>query len=69
MSERSRGANITVGDHGQASEREELEAASQVLIARLHRRSNDFEATRELGLVTAKLQRTSYGTPVVTTNS
>ena len=52
-----------------AGVREELEALRDAYIDRLHRRSNDFEATRELRLVNAKLQRTSRGVQVVTTSS
>ena len=46
-----------------------LEAIRNLLTDRLHRRSNDFDATFGLRLVTAKLQRLSYGEPVVTTSS
>jgi hypothetical protein len=46
-----------------------LEALRNVLTDRLHRRSDDFDATFGLRLVTTKLQRLSYGEPVVTTSS
>jgi hypothetical protein len=50
-------------------DRAQLEAARDILVDRLHRRSDDFEATRELRGVNSKLQRTSYGTQVVTASS
>ena len=46
-----------------------LEALRDVYSDRLHRKSNDFDATLGLRLVIAKLQQTSYGPPVVTTSS
>ena len=46
-----------------------LEAMRDLLTDRLHRRSDDFDATFGLRLVTVKLQRLSYGEPVVTTSS
>ncbi len=46
-----------------------LEALGHVYTSRLHRQSDDFDATHGLRLVTAKLQRTSYGPSVVTTSS
>ncbi len=46
-----------------------LEAMRARLTDRLHRRSDDFAATLALRLVTAKLQQTSYGTPVVSVSS
>ena len=46
-----------------------LESLRDVYSDRLHRKSNDFEATLGLRLVIAKLQRTSYGPPVVTRSS
>jgi len=49
-----------------AEDRAELEVLRDVLIKRLHRRSNDFDATRELRLVYSRLQRTSYGKQTVT---
>src|SRR5689334_404469 len=49
--------------------RAELEAMRDVFTNRLHRRSDDFDATFGLRLVTAKLQRTSYGEPFVTKSS
>jgi hypothetical protein len=38
-------------------DRASLEAAHSVFLDRLHRRSDDFDATRELRLVTAALHR------------
>ena len=52
-----------------AEGRAPLDTLRAVFSDRLHRRSNDFDATRGLRLVTAKLQHTSYGPPVVTTSS
>ena len=49
-----------------AQVRADLEAIRDVMVDRLHRHSDDFEATRELRAVNSKLQRTSYGTQVVT---
>jgi hypothetical protein len=49
--------------------REPLEALHDVYRGRLHRKSDDFDATLGLRLVIAKLQRTAYGPPVVTTSS
>jgi hypothetical protein len=46
-----------------------LESLRNLLTDRLHRRSDDFDATFGLRLVTLKLQRLSYGDPVVTTSS
>ena len=46
-----------------------LEALGSIYTERLHRRSNDFNATRGLRLVIAKLQRTSFGQPVVSSSS
>lgn len=46
-----------------------LEVLCGVYTRRLHRRSDDFAATFGLRLVIAKLQRTSYGPPTVTTSS
>lgn len=46
-----------------------LEALRDLFTGRLHRRSDDFDATFGLRLVTAKLQRISYGEPVVTRSS
>ena len=46
-----------------------LEVLRNVYTDRLHRQSSDFDATRGLRLVIEKLQRTSYGSPVVTTSS
>ena len=52
-----------------ARDRADLEARRDVLVDRLHRHSDDFEATRELRGVNSKLQQTSYGTQVVTASS
>jgi len=52
-----------------ARDRADLEARRDVLVDRLHRYSDDFDATRELRGVNSKLQRTSYGTQVVTASS
>jgi len=49
--------------------RASLEILRTALTDRLHRRSDDFDATHALRLVTAKLQGTSYGTPAVSTSS
>jgi hypothetical protein len=46
-----------------------LEAIRDSFTGRLHRRSDDFDATQGLRLVTAKLQRSSYGRPTVSTSS
>ena len=46
-----------------------LEAIRDTFTDRLHRRSDDFDATHGLRLVTAKLQGTSYGTPTVLVTS
>jgi hypothetical protein len=53
----------------QADGRASLEALCDLYTQRLHRRSDDFAATFGLRLVIARLQRTSYGAPVVTTSS
>jgi len=42
-----------------------LEAAASLLIARLHRRSDDFNATRALSSVTAALSRIGWVMPAV----
>ena len=52
-----------------AESRASLEALRAHYSQRLHRRSNDFDATYGLTLVTAKLQRASLGRPVVTASS
>jgi hypothetical protein len=52
-----------------ARDRADLEAVRDVMVDRLHRHSDDFEATRELRAVNSKLQRTSYGTQIVTASS
>ena len=46
-----------------------LRALGDSYTRRLHRRSDDFDATQGLRLVTAKLQRTPYAPPVVTKSS
>ena len=43
-----------------------LEALQASYSRRLHRHSDDFDATDGLRLVIAKLQRVSYGPPVIT---
>jgi hypothetical protein len=53
----------------QTEGRPALEALAHVYSGRLHRQSDDFDATHGLRLVTAKLQRTPYGPPVVTKSS
>jgi hypothetical protein len=53
----------------QADGRASLEVLCDLYTQRLHRRSNDFAATFGLRLVIARLQRTSYGSPTVTTSS
>jgi hypothetical protein len=52
-----------------AENRTSLEVLRAHYSARLHRRSNDFDATFGLRLVTAKLQRISLGPAVVTAAS
>jgi hypothetical protein len=52
-----------------AEGRASLEALRANYSQRLHRRSDDFDATHGLRLVTAKLQRTSLGPTVVTASS
>jgi hypothetical protein len=54
---------------GEAGTRANLEALRDILIDRLSRRSDDFDATRDLRLVYSKLQQTSYGEQTVTTSS
>jgi hypothetical protein len=49
--------------------RADLEAMRDMFTDRLHRRSDDFDATHGLRLVTARLQGTSYGTPAVSATS
>jgi hypothetical protein len=46
-----------------------LEALHDIYSRRLHRRSSDFDATRGLRLVIAKLQRIAHASPAVTTSS
>jgi len=53
----------------QTDGRASLEVLCAVYTQRLHRRSDDFAATFGLRLVIAKLQRTSYGSPLITTSS
>lgn len=53
----------------QAEDRVLLEALRAAYVRRLHRQSDDFDATRGLRIVTAKLQRATYGPPVVTRSS
>jgi hypothetical protein len=43
--------------------RSPLEAAASLLIARLHRRSDDYDATRELCAVSAALSRIGWAMP------
>ena len=52
-----------------AEDRADLEVMRDLLVDRLHRRSDDFDATRELRGVNARLRRTSYGTQVVSASS
>jgi len=54
---------------GEAGARANLEALRDTLIDRLSRRSDDFDATRDLRLVYSKLRQTSYGKQTVTTSS
>jgi hypothetical protein len=54
---------------GEAGARADLEALRDMLIDRLSRRSDDFDATRDLRVVYSKLQQTSYGKQTVTTSS
>jgi hypothetical protein len=49
--------------------RADLEALRDVFTRRLHRRSNDFDATHGLRVVSASLQRHSLGVPVVSRSS
>ena len=44
-----------------------LEAAASLLMARLHRRSDDFDATRALSSVSAALSRIGWEMPSVAT--
>jgi len=57
---------LPTGDPGA---RANLEALRDKLIDRLSRRSDDFDATRDLRVVYSKLQQTSYGKQTVTTSS
>jgi hypothetical protein len=49
--------------------RDALEALRDAYGRRLHIRADDFDATHGLRLVTARLQRTSFGPTVVTASS
>jgi hypothetical protein len=60
---RTNDAGISAVDAGV---RADLEVLRDSLVARLHRRADDFDATRELRLVNSKLQQTSYGKQTVT---
>ena len=66
MTTRSRQTNGTDLSPAEAVERADLEVLRDSLVERLHRRADDFDATRELRLVNSKLQRTSYGKQTVT---
>jgi len=66
MTRRSRQPDATGLSPAEAGERADLEALRASLVERLHRRADDFAATRELRLVNSKLQRTSYGKQTVT---
>lgn len=52
-----------------ARDRSSLEALRKMYSDRLHRQSDDFDATAGLSLVTARLQRTSSQPPLVPTAS
>lgn len=52
-----------------ARDRASLEALREMYSDRLHRHSDDFDATVGLSLVYARLQRTSSQSPLVTTAS
>lgn len=52
-----------------ARDRRQLEALREVYVDRLHRRSNDFDATYGLRLVAESLLRFSLGSPTVTSSS
>jgi hypothetical protein len=69
MTRRSTQPNATGLSPAEAGERADLEALRDSLVERLHRRADDFDATRELRLVNSKLQRTSYGKQTVTESS
>jgi hypothetical protein len=49
--------------------RPDLEAAHHQLVQRLHRKSDDFDATRELQLVIAALQNLPERRPRITSTS
>ena len=66
MTTRSRQPSGTGVSLEEAGERADLELLRDSLVERLHRRADDFDATRELRLVNSKLQRTSYGKQTVT---
>jgi hypothetical protein len=53
----------------QTEGRPALEALHVLYTRRLHRHSDDFEATDGLRLVATKLRRIPYGPPVVSTSS
>jgi hypothetical protein len=50
-------------------DRHQLEALRDLYVDRLHRRSNDFDATFGLRLVTDSLGRLSRASPIVTSSS
>jgi hypothetical protein len=52
-----------------ATGRAELEVIRDTLTQRLHRSSEDFDATYGLSLVSAQLSRTPFASPVVTASS
>ena len=54
---------------GRAADRRQLEALREVYVDRLHRRSNDLDATYGLRLVAESLGRISRGSPIVTSSS
>ena len=66
MTRRSRQPDATGLSPAEAGARADLEALRDSLVERLHRRADDFAATRELRLVNSKLQGTSYGKQTVT---
>jgi hypothetical protein len=53
----------------EAGARADLEIMRDTLIPRFSRRSDDFDATRDLRLAYSRLQQTSYGKQTVTTPS
>jgi hypothetical protein len=60
---------ITANLAANATERAVLESQRAVFLDRLHRRSNDFEATQGLRSVSAALQRLPLRAPVVLESS